>query len=130
MSNEKKDWLREYLELYKSSIFNVSVYDNLVKVQTLWQDVQNRSNKVIFLGNGGSAAMASYCAVDLTKNADIRAINFNEADLISCFANDYGFENWISKAIEFYADNCDLVVLISSSGASINIINAAKKCKE
>ena len=77
MCNGKKDWLREYFELYKSSIFSVSVYDDLVKVQTLWQDAPNRGNKVIFLGNGGSAAMASHCAVDHTKNAGVRAINFN-----------------------------------------------------
>ena len=71
--------------------------------------------------------MASHVAVDLTKTAGIRAINFNEADLLTCFANDYGYENWVVKALEFYADPGDLVVLISSSGASQNIINGAEK---
>jgi D-sedoheptulose 7-phosphate isomerase len=68
-------------------------------------------------------------AVDLTKAAGIRAINFNEADLITCFANDYGYEHWVEKALESYADNKDLVILISSSGKSPNMINAAKKAK-
>ena len=61
----------------------------------------------------------------MTKIAKIRCVNFNESDLITCFANDYGYENWIKKAIEFYLDSEDLLILISSSGKSKNIINAA-----
>ena len=83
--------------------------------------------KVIIAGNGGSAAMASHVAVDFTKAANIRAINFNEADLITCFANDYGYENWVGKALEAYADPGDLVILISSSGKSQNISNLLGK---
>jgi len=85
--------------------------------------------KVIIAGNGGSAAMASHVAVDLTKNAGIRAINFNEADLLTCFANDYGYEKWVSEALKFYADPGDLAILISSSGSSMNIINGANTAK-
>ena len=74
--------------------------------------------------------MASHLAVDLTKNGKLRAINFNEADLITCFANDYGYENWVAHAIEHYYDTNDCVVLISSSGQSKNIINAAVYAKK
>jgi len=88
--------------------------------------VRERRGKVILAGNGASAAMASHVAVDLTKVARVRAVTFNEADLITCFANDYGYENWIAKAIEFYADANDLILLISSSGASSNIVAAAQ----
>jgi D-sedoheptulose 7-phosphate isomerase len=88
--------------------------------------VRERRGKVILAGNGASAAMASHVAVDLTKIARLRAVTFNEVDLITCFANDYGYENWIAKAIEFYADANDLVLLISSSGASPNIVAAAQ----
>jgi D-sedoheptulose 7-phosphate isomerase len=90
--------------------------------------VQNRG-KIIVIGNGGSAAMASHVAVDFTKAAGIRAINFNEADLITCFANDYGYENWVLEALNAYADIGDLAILISSSGNSANIINGANKAK-
>ena len=72
----------------------------------------------------------SHCAVDLTKNAGIRAINFNEADLITCLSNDFGYEKWVEKAIEFYGDSGDIVVLISSSGNSMNMVNAARRAKE
>ena len=86
--------------------------------------------KIILAGNGGSAAMASHVAVDFTKAAGIRAINFNEADLITCFANDYGYEHWIEKALEAYADPGDLAILISSSGKSPNMLNGAEKSKK
>ena len=86
--------------------------------------------KIIIAGNGGSAAMASHVSVDFTKAANIRAINFNEADLITCFANDYGYENWIACALKVYADPKDVVILISSSGKSPNILNAAIAAKE
>lgn len=86
--------------------------------------------KIMLIGNGGSAAIASHVAVDFTKAAGIRAVNFNEADLITCFANDFGYENWAAKAIEAYGDPGDLIILISSSGRSPNIVNAASHANQ
>jgi len=93
--------------------------------------IQAKKNnaKIMIFGNGGSAAIASHVSVDLTKNANIRSVNFNEADLITCFANDYGYERWIEKAIDFYADDEDVLILISSSGKSPNMINACKAAR-
>ncbi len=91
--------------------------------------VQANGRKVLLAGNGASAAIASHVAVDLTKTAGIRAMTFNEADLITCFANDYGYEHWIAKAIECYGDPGDVAVLISSSGASPNVVNAAMQAR-
>ena len=74
--------------------------------------------------------MASHVAVDLTKAAGCRAVTFNEADLLTCFANDYGYENWVERALKFYADKGDVVILISSSGTSKNIVNGANWAKQ
>ena len=74
--------------------------------------------------------MASHVNVDLTKAAGMRAVNFNEADLLTCFANDYGYEHWVAKALEYYGDEGDLVILISSSGQSPNMLNGAKQARE
>ena len=71
----------------------------------------------------------SHNASPFTKAARIQAINFNEAALLTCLSNDYGYENWVEKALEFYANPGDLVILISSSGKSLNIINGAEKAK-
>ena len=123
----------DYFQLYFETIFKgLKSIDptELEKAAAIVYSVHQSGKKVIVVGNGGSAAMASHVAVDFVKAASIRAINFNEADLITCFANDYGYENWVAKALEAYADSGDLVILISSSGMSQNIINAAEKGNE
>ena len=66
----------------------------------------------------------------MTKVGNVRCVNFNESDLLTCFSNDYGYENWTKKALSFYADKGDLIILISSSGKSKNMINAAKFAKK
>ncbi|MBI4208578.1 MAG: SIS domain-containing protein [Deltaproteobacteria bacterium] len=91
---------------------------------------QQCNRKVILGGNGGSAMIASHVSVDLTKAAHVRSVCFNEPDLITCFANDYGYENWLARAIESYGDAGDVAVLISSSGRSPNIVNAARCAKD
>jgi len=123
---DEKQWLSEYFERYRQSLFGSDVRLQLIELKDLIQAAQGAGRKVIIAGNGGSAAIAGHCAVDFTKNAGIRCINFNEVDLITCFANDYGYERWLEKALEFYADRGDMVILISSSGKSANMINAAR----
>lgn len=125
-----RDWLLRYLDRYRASLFQTDVASLLITLKGWMLDTQARGKKVIMAGNGGSAAIASHCAVDFTKNAGVRCINFNEADLITCFANDYGYEWWLAKALEFYADPGDLVILISSSGKSPNMVNAARFSRE
>ena len=104
-------------------------HNKLLKCIQYIKRCQADRGKVIIVGNGGSAAMASHVSVDFTKAAQLRSINFNEADLITCFGNDYGYENWVAKALEAYADPKDLVILISSSGQSMNMINGARQCE-
>ena len=114
-----------------------TIYQNLESIESVHLEqaaamvwaTHKAGKKLILAGNGGSAAMASHVAVDFTKAASIRAINFNEADLITCFSNDYGYEHWVAKAIEFYGEKGDLLILISSSGNSKNMINAARTSK-
>lgn len=97
----------------------------LLECSSLIKNSTKRGGQVLIFGNGGSAAMASHVSVDLVKAAGIRASNFNEADLLTCFANDFGYEWWVQKCIEFYSQPSDLVILISSSGQSKNMLNAA-----
>ena len=92
----------------------------------LIKKIKSSKKKIIIAGNGGSAAIASHFSVDMTKNGNVRCINFNESDLLTCFSNDYGYQNWTKKALNFYADKGDLIILISSSGKSKNMINAGK----
>ncbi len=131
INKNDKEFLKTYFDEFQKVFSDYSsTLDQLIDLKNRIIKTNNNSGKVIIVGNGGSAAIASHFSVDLTKNAKVRSINFNESDLITCFANDYGFENWISMAIEFYAEKEDLVILISSSGKSQNMLNAADKAKE
>ena len=96
----------------------------------LIKSVGTSGGKLIIAGNGASATIASHVSVDFTKSARIRAVNFNEAGLLTCFSNDYGYERIFEKAIEFYGDAGDLLILVSSSGSSQNVVNAARRAKE
>ena len=119
--------VQKYLKQLSSKIIpNKKVFNEIIKIKNLIIKAKKTNSRVLIFGNGGSAAVASHVSVDLTKNIKVKAMNFNEADLITCFSNDYGYEKWVEKAIEFYADKGDVVILISSSGKSKNMLNACK----
>ena len=122
------DYFSQYFENISKGLKSIDPAQLKQTAAMVWR-VHKSCKKIIVVGNGGSAAMASHVAVDFTKAAGIRAINFNEADLITCFANDYGYERWVEKALEAYADPGDLAILISSSGKSPNMLNGARQAK-
>ena len=78
--------------------------------------------KLIFIGNGGSAAIASHMATDFWKNAGIKAIAFNDSSLLTCISNDHGYEYVFEKSIEMFGEPSDVLIAISSSGKSENIL--------
>lgn len=121
-----KDYLTDFSDLLKP---NDELLKTLIHVRNLIQEVNSNNKKILIFGNGGSAAIASHFSVDLTKNANVRCLNFNEAGLITCFANDFGFEHWAEKAIEFYGNEGDMLIVISSSGNSENMLNAVKAAR-
>lgn len=78
--------------------------------------------KLMFIGNGGSAAIASHMAVDYWNRGGIRAVAFNDAPLLTCLSNDYGYEYVFEKTVAMMAQPADLLIAISSSGQSSNIL--------
>ena len=125
----KDHYINKYLNKLSKILIDFNNKDFL-KIAKMLKEIKGTKGKVILVGNGGSAAMASHVSVDLTKMCGIRAVNFNEADLLTCFSNDYGYENWVQRALSFYADKKDLIIFISSSGESKNIINGANYAKK
>jgi D-sedoheptulose 7-phosphate isomerase len=127
---EPKKFLASYLEDFSDLVKpNEETVEKLAEVADLLKNVNSVGKKTLIFGNGGSAAISSHFSVDLTKNAGLRCVNFNEADLITCFANDYGFERWVEKAVDFYGDEGDLLIVISSSGSSKNMLNGVKAAR-
>ena len=123
-----ESYFKEYfIELKKQlDFFDIN---QLKKIVDLIEKSKKTNNKIIIFGNGGSASIASHVTVDFINAANIKTVNFNESSIITCFSNDYGYENWVAKALEYYADTGDIVILISSSGQSENMLIAAKMAK-
>jgi D-sedoheptulose 7-phosphate isomerase len=119
-----------YFEKYKELAFNEEIYSLLNDFKSIALKVKNENAKLIFAGNGASAAISAHAAVDFTKQAKVKGITFNEADLITCYSNDFGYDNWMSEAIKSYHNKNDAVVLTSVSGESPSTVNAAKTSKD
>lgn len=89
--------------------------------------VNNR--KLMFAGNGGSAGITSHMALDFWKNGKVKATAFNDSSLLTAVANDYSYAEVFSKPIEVFAEKDDVLIAISASGSSPNILNAANAAK-
>ena len=123
-------FLNNYFSNLKNLLSNDKYLEDLVRVKKILKKTHSEGKKTMIFGNGGSAAIASHFSVDLTKNARVRCTNYNESDLLTCFSNDYGYEKWVEKAIEFYGDKGDTLILISAGGNSPNMTNGAKQGKK
>ncbi len=86
--------------------------------------------KLFFIGNGASASIASHMATDFWKNAGIRAFSFNDSSLLTCISNDYGYKRVFEKPIEAFAETNDILIAISSSGKSENILHGVKAARK
>jgi D-sedoheptulose 7-phosphate isomerase len=104
----------------------VELFEGIERTIQLITRCAQASRKVIFIGNGGSAAIASHQAVDYWKNGGMRAIAFNDSALLTCISNDYGYPHVFEKSVEMFADPGDVLVAISSSGRSDNILCGSK----
>ena len=124
-----KSFFSHYTDSISELLKNVDT--NLIKASVnLIANTKKNKNKIYIVGNGGSSSIASHVSVDFTKVAKINCSTFNNANLITCFANDYKYENWVVETIKAYSLEQDLFILISSSGTSKNIVNAAQYCKQ
>ena len=93
----------------------------------LMHSVRAASKKIMFIGNGGSAAIASHMAIDYSKNGRLPAISFNDGPALTCLGNDLGFENVFAEQIKLHGKKGDLLIAISSSGQSSNILKAVSE---
>lgn len=132
--------IQEYFEKLGTLFSAVQVTDSQKKVVkfpdalSIGIDVivtqTSQGRKLIFIGNGGSAAIASHLAVDYWKNGGMRAIAFNDSSLLTCIGNDFGYPHVFAKPVEMFADPGDILVAISSSGRSENILLAVNAARE
>ncbi len=126
------------LDLFK--ILENTVFDNAERVLERFDDgiilLFNTFRKhkksgscIFFVGNGGSAAIASHMTVDFMKNGGMNTVSLYDSAVMTCLGNDYGYEYVFSKTLEVLAKPGDLLVAISSSGNSENIVNSITVAK-
>lgn len=88
------------------------------------RSIRATNSKLMFIGNGGSAGIASHLAIDYSKNGRLPSMAFSDASALTCLSNDYGYDHVFAKQIEFHGRTGDVLIAISSSGRSANILNA------
>ena len=115
MKTEFTDSIGEKIASYDSGI------SSLVEVFSCHKKMNSH---VFFIGNGGSAAISSHMTADYMKNGGMNTVSLYDNAVMSCMGNDYGYEMVFSRPLSFLAKKDDLLVAISSSGESANIINA------
>ena len=89
-----------------------------------------RDGKMMFIGNGGSAAIASHMAIDFTKNGGMPALCFNDGAALTCLGNDFGYEEVFAGQLRAHARKGDVLFAISSSGSSENILRAVAVARD
>ena len=117
-----KKFLDDYYYRYQEILFDSRDDKSILKLRDAIYETHLKKGKLIFIGNGASASLASHAATDFTKQAKIPSIAFNDHNLITALSNDYGYEYWVAKAIEFYSDPNDMIIFISVSGESKNLL--------
>jgi D-sedoheptulose 7-phosphate isomerase len=123
-------YIEEFNNVLEISLGNEENQKALLLAVKVIKKTKVSGRKIILIGNGGSAAIAEHMAIDLTKNAGLRAITISGSPQLTTFANDYGYEKVFAKGIEAYADQGDVLIAISSGGTSINILNAVDSAKK
>jgi len=89
-------------------------------------DARHAERKVMAIGNGGSATIASHLVNDLTKSVGVRAKVFTDISLLTAISNDEGYEFGYEQQVAQWAEPGDVLFAISSSGRSVNILRAAQ----
>ena len=135
MNEYAKNYYRHLADLLNSVKFiskernNIDFYDGIGMVGNLILSQASSGNKLMFIGNGASAAISSHMSTDFWRTCGIRAVAFNDSSLLTCLGNDFGYEYIFEKSIEMFADRGDVLVAISSSGKSENILKGVNSAK-
>lgn len=125
------DYLKEliqYLEATKVYDADGKAYVDyetaMKEMVELFSGIKREGKQVFFIGNGGSAGIASHMTADFMKNGGMKTYSLYDNSLTTCMGNDYGYEYIFSRPLGFLGNTGDLLVAISSSGNSQNIVNA------
>ena len=115
----------ELIKVTDSQNQNCDLEDEIASLQARLLQLKNDHQNLYIVGNGGSAGVAAHAVTDFFNVAKIRATTLHESSLLTCMANDFGYENAVAKMLSQLLNPGDIVITISSSGNSMNMRNAA-----
>jgi D-sedoheptulose 7-phosphate isomerase len=120
----------EHTEIWEKTDRKCDSYDSgmMLLMEKFTRHKENHT-QLFFIGNGGSSAIASHMTADFMKNGGMNTYSLYDNAVTTCMGNDYGYEYIFSRPMEFLVHENDLVVAISSSGNSKNILNAIETAK-
>lgn len=130
-----KDLILKRTEEFVNNMYRETTFFFIEQVGKIIQETQNRNGKILLCGNGGSSAQASHFAAELMgrykkkKNEYFAIALGSDGTVNSAIANDYGFENVFSYQIKNLASCGDVLLVLSSSGNSENVVRALKQAK-
>ena len=109
---------------------SLSMDEGAARAVELILSIRSAEGKVMVIGNGGSAAIANHMHNDLCKAIKVRALTFYETPLLTAYSNDHGYEIAFEQLVKLWADRGNMLVAISSSGKSENILRAVQVALE
>ena len=132
---------REYLDEFVEAMNNVRItgsdvpddssYENAIAyLVRMFSAKKTQGACLFFIGNGGSAAIASHMTADYMKNGGLKTYSLYDNAVTTCMGNDYGYEYVFSRPLDFLGNKGDLLIAISSSGNSQNILNAIQAARK
>ena len=127
--------LQNILNVVECTTRTAMSYESMIdSVLRLMDETKKERRTLYFIGNGGSAAIAIHMTNDYSKNGGIRTHSLHDPATLTCLGNDFGFEEIFSRQLELVSNEQDVLVAISSSGQSPNILRAVetaqrKRCK-
>lgn len=125
-----REYVEQLIQYLNKTEFHINgsmttVYeDGLRQLVECFSNVKEEKKHIFFIGNGGSAAIASHMTADFMKNGGMKTYSLYDSALMTCMGNDHGYEYVFSEPLKFLGGKNDLLVAISSSGNSRNIVNA------
>lgn len=120
----------ENVELISETENNINDFEKAMEqLVRMFENIKHAGKQVFFIGNGGSAAIASHMTADFMKNGGMKTYSLYDSSVTTCMGNDYGYEHVFSYPLEFLSNEGDLLVAISSSGNSQNIVNSIEVAK-
>ena len=135
MKEQIKAFIAESVDVKQQLLENEGLIERLQEVSQLFIDCFNADGKVLFCGNGGSAADAQHLSAELSGRYKIdRRPLFSEAlhvntSYMTAVANDYSYDEVYARMVEAAGRKGDILVAISTSGNSGNVIKAVEKAK-